>query len=69
METQEMLRGLSDRFNCLELPPPEIMTADNCCQIRNTALKVFPNINVVQDVWHFLMRCVTLIWTAALCSP
>ncbi len=23
------------------------------------AQKVFPNINVVQDVWHFLMRCVT----------
>ncbi|KAI1784482.1 hypothetical protein LXA43DRAFT_901577 [Ganoderma leucocontextum] len=32
------------------------MTADNCCQVRNTALKVFPNIDVVQDVWHFLMR-------------
>ncbi|PIL30528.1 hypothetical protein GSI_07228 [Ganoderma sinense ZZ0214-1] len=56
VETQEMLSGLSTRLHCLELPPPEIMTADNCCQVRNTALKVFPDISVVQDVWHFLMR-------------
>ncbi|KAI1782042.1 hypothetical protein LXA43DRAFT_906966 [Ganoderma leucocontextum] len=32
------------------------MTSDNCCQVRNMALKVFPDIQVVQDVWHFLMR-------------
>lgn len=58
-ETQEMLNGLSNRLAHLELSPPEILTSDTCCQIRNTALKVFPNIQVVQDVWHFLMRYVT----------
>ncbi|PIL34349.1 hypothetical protein GSI_03124 [Ganoderma sinense ZZ0214-1] len=31
-ETQEMLSGLSNRLVCLGLPPPEILTADNCCQ-------------------------------------
>ncbi len=56
-----MLSGLSTRLIHLELPPPEIMTADNCCQVRNTALKVFPNIDVVQDVWHFLMWCVIFL--------
>ncbi|KAI1782077.1 hypothetical protein LXA43DRAFT_1069364 [Ganoderma leucocontextum] len=56
VETQEMLSGLSTRLDCLELPHPEILTADNCCQVRNSAQKVFPNINVVQDVWHLLMR-------------
>ncbi|PIL33642.1 hypothetical protein GSI_04265 [Ganoderma sinense ZZ0214-1] len=55
-ETQEMLGGLSTRFAHLELSPPEVMTSDNCCQIRNTVKKVFPDTQVVQDVWHFLMR-------------
>ncbi|PIL31911.1 hypothetical protein GSI_06615 [Ganoderma sinense ZZ0214-1] len=60
-ETQEMLSGLSTRLSCLELPSPEIMTSDNCCQIRNTALSVFPDIQVVQDVWHLLMRYLVCI--------
>ena len=53
-----MLSGLSHRLVCLGLPPPEILMADNCCQVRNSMQKVFPNIDVMQDVWHFLMRYV-----------
>nr|VWO98010.1 Carboxylic ester hydrolase (EC [Ganoderma boninense] len=55
-ETQEMLDGLATRFSCLELSSPEILMSDSCCQIRNTAQRVFPEIKVVQDVWHLLMR-------------
>ncbi|PIL36312.1 hypothetical protein GSI_01975 [Ganoderma sinense ZZ0214-1] len=56
MEAQEMLAGLSNCHSILELPLPEIMTADNCCQIRNTAERIFSDIDVVQDIWHFLMQ-------------
>ncbi|PIL33226.1 hypothetical protein GSI_04676 [Ganoderma sinense ZZ0214-1] len=61
METQEMLAGIANQLEILELPPLEIMTADNCCQVRNSAQKVFPDIDVVQDVWHFLMQYVACI--------
>ncbi|KAI1782147.1 hypothetical protein LXA43DRAFT_906615 [Ganoderma leucocontextum] len=40
------------------------MTADNCCQVRNTAQKVFPELDVVQDVWHFLMRHVLFCYNS-----
>ncbi|TFK89020.1 hypothetical protein K466DRAFT_487711, partial [Polyporus arcularius HHB13444] len=55
-EIEELLHGLRRRFEVLQTADPEIAVADNCCHIRNAILKVFPNITVVLDVWHFMMR-------------
>ncbi|KAI5997494.1 hypothetical protein EDD15DRAFT_2573122 [Pisolithus albus] len=40
------------------------MVSDNCCAIRNAVLTVFPQVNSIQDVWHFIARCVpALSWS------
>ncbi|EIW64988.1 uncharacterized protein TRAVEDRAFT_159779 [Trametes versicolor FP-101664 SS1] len=31
-------------------------TVDNCCHVKAAILKVFPDISVCLDVWHFMMR-------------
>ncbi|KAH9855088.1 hypothetical protein C2E23DRAFT_725157 [Lenzites betulinus] len=31
-------------------------TVDNCCHVKATIHKVFPDISVCLDVWHFMMR-------------
>jgi len=38
---------------------PEILVVDNCCQVRRQVCEVMPDILVVLDVYHFLMRCET----------
>ncbi|TFY79755.1 hypothetical protein EWM64_g4258 [Hericium alpestre] len=60
-EIIEALDGLKNRHLVLERPLPEIATADNCCHVRNAILCVFPEIHVVLDVYHFLMRYGTAV--------
>jgi hypothetical protein len=55
-EIGEMLSGIRRRFEELGIPFAEMMVVDNCCHVRNEILKWFPDIVVVLDVYHFLMR-------------
>ncbi|RDX39514.1 hypothetical protein OH76DRAFT_1324060, partial [Lentinus brumalis] len=55
-EVQELLEGVSRRLYLLEFAQPEMAVADNCCHVRAAIRKVFPDIAVVLDVWHFIMR-------------
>lgn len=56
IEMSEALRGLKRRLDFLGVPYPKIMTVDNCCQVINFLLKIFPDLEVVLCVWHFVMR-------------
>ncbi|KAH9940973.1 hypothetical protein B0H21DRAFT_697284 [Amylocystis lapponica] len=33
-----------------------MVVVDNCCHVRSAIVKAFPDIKVVLDVWHFMMR-------------
>ncbi len=56
VEVQELLEGVARRLHLLDFAQPEMATADNCCHVRAAIRKVFPDIDVVLDVWHFIMR-------------
>ncbi|KAJ8596101.1 hypothetical protein M405DRAFT_929054, partial [Rhizopogon salebrosus TDB-379] len=60
-EISELLEGLKTRCEALDVPPPEIFIADNCCHVRNAVTVVFPDATMKLDVWHFIMRYVTVI--------
>ncbi|KAI0696201.1 hypothetical protein C8T65DRAFT_583603, partial [Cerioporus squamosus] len=55
-QVEEILQGIKRRLTLLGISDPEIAVADNCCHIRSAIVKAFPDIAVVLDVWHFLMR-------------
>lgn len=55
-EIQESLQGIRHRCQLLGIEPPILVTADNCCHIRNAVNKALPDTDVVLDVYHFLMR-------------
>ncbi|PIL30720.1 hypothetical protein GSI_06888 [Ganoderma sinense ZZ0214-1] len=55
-EIGDMLLGLKNRFELLNVDDPWAVVVDNCCHFRNLILKVFPEAVVVQDVWHVIMR-------------
>lgn len=55
-EVEEMLTGLKRRFTLLGVADPEMAIVDNCCHVKNAFRRVFPDIAVLLDVWHFLMR-------------
>jgi hypothetical protein len=55
-EAQEVLEGIKHRCFELDIPVPEMVVVDNCCQVRSQLTKAMPDIRVVLDVHHFLMR-------------
>ena len=55
-EIQEALDSVNRRCDELGVERPVIVTADNCCHIRNSVSKSLPHAEVVLDVYHFLMR-------------
>ncbi|KAH9931192.1 hypothetical protein B0H21DRAFT_699867, partial [Amylocystis lapponica] len=55
-EIAEVLTGLKHRNILLDVADPEMAVADNCCHVRSAIVKAFPEIKVVLDVWHFMMR-------------
>ncbi|KAI0686377.1 hypothetical protein C8T65DRAFT_591216, partial [Cerioporus squamosus] len=61
IETEEQLEGLRRRLLLLGFAEPEIAVVDNCCHVKSAILKVFPDIAVVLDVWHFIQRYLACI--------
>jgi hypothetical protein len=55
-EAAEVLDGLNKRCTLLGIPPPGLAVVDNCCTVRNHLQKANPRLEVVLDVFHFLMR-------------
>ncbi|KAA1480032.1 hypothetical protein DENSPDRAFT_905230, partial [Dentipellis sp. KUC8613] len=60
-EIREQLKGLKDRFEALSVAEPEMAIVDNCCQVRQAIEDIFPEIVVLLDVWHFMMRYMSCI--------
>lgn len=59
-EIEEVLTGFKHRNALLEVADPEMAIVDNCCHVRSAVTKVFPDIHVALDVWHFMMRYVSI---------
>jgi hypothetical protein len=59
-EITELLEGYKRRCEEMEILPPEMVTTDNCCQVRRAILKSIPETRVVLDVYHFYMRCTVI---------
>lgn len=57
-EITELLDSLKRRHDALRVPPPEMMIADNCCQVQKAVSTVFPGTQIGLDVWHFVVRYV-----------
>lgn len=55
-EMREMLEGLARRHHLLDILTPVIAVVDNCCTVANFLTAAMPGIQVVLDVFHFLMR-------------
>jgi hypothetical protein len=51
---------LKRRCIALGVPEPEMAVVDNCCAVRNKLQKAMPDLQVVLDFYHFLMRYVPL---------
>ncbi|KAI0694249.1 hypothetical protein C8T65DRAFT_585152, partial [Cerioporus squamosus] len=56
IEIEEQLEGVRRRLALLNFADPEIAVVDNCCHVKAAILKVFPDIAVVLDIWHFVQR-------------
>ena len=50
------MEGLKQRCIKLGIPESEMAVVDNCCTVRNQLNSVMPNLKVVLDVYHFVMR-------------
>ncbi|OBZ70680.1 hypothetical protein A0H81_09184 [Grifola frondosa] len=55
-EIKEVLSGLKRRNALLDMLHLDMTVVDNCCHVRNAIQQEFPEISVVLDVWHFMMR-------------
>ncbi|KAI0742908.1 hypothetical protein C8Q80DRAFT_1053238, partial [Daedaleopsis nitida] len=60
-EVEELLMGIKRRLNLLGCAEPEVAVADNCCHVKHAIRRVFPDIAVCLDVWHFMMRYITCL--------
>ncbi|RDX40485.1 hypothetical protein OH76DRAFT_1366168 [Lentinus brumalis] len=60
-ELGELLRGIKNRHECLDIPMPEMFIADNCCYVRGTIQSVFPGVHVALDVFHLLGRYLAVV--------
>ena len=63
-EITEVLEGLKRRCDVLGVAWPESATVDNCCHVRSAIERAFPDIRVLLDVWHFIVRYVKFLNTA-----
>ena len=54
-----MLQGLKRRLALLGVGDSWAVTVGSCCHFRNVIMSVFESAVVVQNAWHFIMRCVT----------
>jgi hypothetical protein len=61
----ELLEGLKARLDLLGADDPEMVTVDNCCAVRKKILEVFPQLKILLDVYHFLMRSVDIFLVCA----
>lgn len=55
-ELQETLEGIALRHTVMGVALPIIAIVDNCCSVREYLLRGIPDIEVVLDVYHFMMR-------------
>lgn len=55
-EAQEALNGIRERCIKLGIPPPSLAACDNCCAVKAYLQKALAGLEVVLDVYHFLMR-------------
>ena len=54
----ELLEGIKCRCDALGVAYPEMAVVDNCCHVRGDIQKVFKDIDVALDIWHFMKRYV-----------
>ncbi|KAI5985836.1 hypothetical protein EDD15DRAFT_2167798, partial [Pisolithus albus] len=54
-EIVDVLTGLKQCVELLGQRAPEMMVSNNCCAICNAVLAVFPQVDSIQDVWHFIV--------------
>ncbi|KAJ7615765.1 hypothetical protein DFH06DRAFT_1365836 [Mycena polygramma] len=55
-EIVELIEGFKRRVELLGVKLPEMVTVDNCCTVGNKIRSVVPDIKVLLDVYHFMMR-------------
>ncbi|KAG1872237.1 hypothetical protein F4604DRAFT_1582907 [Suillus subluteus] len=60
-EISELLNGLKACCEELNVPPPEIFVADNCCHVCSAVTVIFPQASMKLDVWYFIMRPVPIL--------
>ncbi|KAF9540596.1 hypothetical protein CPC08DRAFT_650852, partial [Agrocybe pediades] len=53
---REILEQYSKRCETLGADLPVLVVVDNCCQVRRSIAEAIPNVLVVLDVYHFMMR-------------
>lgn len=53
-----MLEGIALRHTILNVLLPIIAVVDNCCSVRSFLVRGIPDLEVVLDVYHFMMRSV-----------
>lgn len=51
-----MLGGIRLRHTILNVLLPTIAVVDNCCNVRKFLVHGIPDLEVVLDVYHFMMR-------------
>ncbi|KAJ7166768.1 hypothetical protein C8R46DRAFT_1351047 [Mycena filopes] len=55
-EIIELVGGFKARLELMGIKLPEMVTVDNCCTVGNKIREVLPDIKVLLDVYHFIMR-------------
>ena len=55
-EITKLLMGVRRHHEALDLPMPEMMVMDNCCQVRWAVESALPETDCILDVWHFIAR-------------
>ncbi|KAI0746420.1 hypothetical protein C8Q80DRAFT_1219861 [Daedaleopsis nitida] len=54
-KVEELLMELKQQFTLLGVAKPKVVIADNCCHVKSPIKRMFPQIAVCLDVWHFMM--------------
>jgi hypothetical protein len=58
VEAQEVLDSIKEHCLKLGVPLPEMAVVDNCCSVQNFLVRSIVGLEVVLDVYHFMMRYV-----------
>ncbi|CAK5283262.1 unnamed protein product [Mycena citricolor] len=64
-EIFETLEGLRRRCEQLGVDLPEMVTVDNCCQVRSKILESMPGIDICLDTYHFIVRYLVALLNGA----